>query len=151
NSGGPAMPYAPVFLPPLSAPSPAVLAAERAIRDAEGAFHVGGAYYADPADADRQRRELGERQVRDQERRARWRERCQARASDVFPAPPAKVTTWLTCRERVRVDAAVGSRIQAIHRDRLSDLRYDLATGCAEAALISAALASAANVSAIAA
>ena len=59
------MPYAPIYLPPASPPSPAVLAAEHAIREAEGPHHVAGVYYADAATADRARRAEAERLARD--------------------------------------------------------------------------------------
>ena len=64
--------YAPIYLPKAPAPSPEVLAAERAILDVEGPRHVAGRYYADEACAAIERRLLAERMVRDAERRANW-------------------------------------------------------------------------------
>jgi hypothetical protein len=53
--------YAPVFLPPAPATSPAVRAFERAVLAAEGRHHVAGRYFASGADADRFRRLEAER------------------------------------------------------------------------------------------
>lgn len=53
--------YAPVFLPPAPAPSPAVRAFERAVLAAEGPHHVAGRYFARSDDADRMRRIEAER------------------------------------------------------------------------------------------
>ena len=53
-------------------PLPDVAAVERRIVAEEGPFHVGGRYFADPRDADRQRRLAAEQEVRDTERRAQW-------------------------------------------------------------------------------
>ena len=64
--------YAPIFLPKAPAPSPAVLAAERAILDIEGPHHVAGRYYASASDAAIWRRLAAERAVRDAERRTNW-------------------------------------------------------------------------------
>src|SRR4051812_40401517 len=62
--------YAPIFFPPAPKPSPAVLAAERAILDAEGPCHVEGRYIRDPMLCERQRRLVAECRVRDAERAA---------------------------------------------------------------------------------
>lgn len=47
-------------------------AIERRIVAEEGPFHVGGRYYANAFDAERQRRAAAERDVRETERRAQW-------------------------------------------------------------------------------
>lgn len=75
------MMYAPVYFPPAPAPSPDVLAAERAILDAEGPYHVDGRYYANEADADLQRRWAAERRVSDAARRADASRRATGRAA----------------------------------------------------------------------
>ena len=54
------------------APLPDVAAVERRIVAEEGPFHVSGRYFADPRDADCQRRLAAEQEVRDTERRAQW-------------------------------------------------------------------------------
>lgn len=47
-------------------------AIERRIVAEEGPFHVGGQYYSNASDAERQRRAAAEREVRETERRAQW-------------------------------------------------------------------------------
>lgn len=132
--------YAPIFFPPVPPPSPDVLAAERAILEAEGAFHVDGRYYANTADADLQRRWAAECRVREVARRTTWRERCRERRPVLMPASDPTLSTWLTESERLRVDAARAIPAATVHRNSLRAVRDDLATGRAHAALVSAAL-----------
>lgn len=61
------------------------------------------------------------------------------------------VGTWLTPRERVRVDAATAAQFSLRHRDTLHALRGDLATGVIGGALLSATLIRAADVAPISA
>jgi AraC-like DNA-binding protein len=132
--------YAPIFLPPAPAPSPDVLAVDRAILEREGPFYVEGCYYANQSDASTQRRRAAERQVRESTRRAEWRDRWQLHAARFAPTTDANVSTWLTRRERQRVDAARDPRLVTVHRDDLRSVRDDLAEGRGDAAVISAAL-----------
>ena len=149
--------YAPVLLPQAEPPSTAVLAAERAILAAEGPYHVDGTYYARSTDADRQRRLGAERVVREEARRREWaRQGSDAgRGTDenhLRAAPSARgtvpsvevprVTTWLTPRERERLDTAAvacGGCLVPAPRDTLSAVRDDLAAGDPDAALVSVA------------
>ena len=128
--------YAPIYHPPVAPPSPEVLAYEREILAAEGPYRVEERYYANPADADRERRWVAERMVREAQRRAEYAKR----PASVSPVARPRVTTWLTPRERQRVEAAAGEHFASIHRTTLDSVRADLALGDAEAALISAAL-----------
>lgn len=143
--------YAPIFFPPAPPPSPEGLAAERAILEAKGAFHVGGRYYASTADADLQRRWVAECRVREVARRTTWRERCRERRPVLMPASDPTLSTWLTESERRRVDAARAIPAATLHRDSLRTVRDDLAIGRAHAALISAALVRPVEVPALAA
>ena len=101
---------APIFLPAAPNPSPDVLAAERAILDAEGPYQVDGRSYARSSDADQQRRLAAERRVREAARReARAEHAMRGDGAIACPAiPPVRpvVATWLTPRERARVDVA---------------------------------------------
>jgi AraC-like DNA-binding protein len=56
------------------------------------------------------------------------------------PHDTLRVTTWLTARERQQVDAANCGCLRFLHHDTVTALGPDLASGRAEAALISAAL-----------
>ena len=95
----------------------AVLAYERHILATEGPHHVGGAYYASESDAEQRRRWTAERMVRESLRRA---------AVDAAAvASRARVGTWLTSRERARVDVAAGDQLDLTHRDTPHALRGD--------------------------
>ena len=110
----------------------AVLAYERHILATEGPHHVGGAYYASESDAEQRRRWTAERMVRESLRRA---------AIDAAAvAGRARIGTWLTPRERARVDVAAGDQLDLTHRETLHALRADLTTGRIHAALVSAAV-----------
>jgi len=122
----------------------AVALYEREILAAEGPYHVGGVYYANHCDAGRQRRWTAERMVREVSRREAWTAR-NGRPAGTLP----RVTTWLTPRERQRVDAAAGEHLASIHRDTLAGVRADLALGQADAALVSAVLLSPCDVPAL--
>lgn len=111
----------------------AVLAYERHILATEGPCHVGGAYYANEYDAERQRRLIAERMVRESLRREAI-DRAAAVAGRV------RVGTWLAPRERARVDVAAGGQLDLTHRETPHALRGDLTTGRIDAALVSAAL-----------
>lgn len=111
----------------------AVLAYERHILVTEGPCHVGGAYYANEYDAERQRRLVAERMVRESLRREGI-----DRAAAV--AGRARVGTWLAPRERARVDVAAGGQLDLTHRETLHALRGDLTTGCIDAVLVSVAV-----------
>jgi AraC-like DNA-binding protein len=110
-----------------------VAAVERRILAAEGPHHVGGIYYANADDADRQRRWAAERAVREEARRDEWARRSAA-------APPVRVATWLLPAERDRVSAACGAHLALTHCDELPKVRAALAAGRADAALVSVAL-----------
>jgi AraC-like DNA-binding protein len=157
--------YAPVLLPQAEPPSAAVLAAERAILATEGPYHVEGRYLASASDADRQRRLVAERVVRDEARRQAWAEHTDGNANrDHQRAAPAarppiprvavpRVTTWLTVRERERLDTAAvacGGCLMPAHRDTLAAVRDDLAAGETDAALVSVARLTPADVPALA-
>ena len=94
--------YAPIYLPQPEPKSPAVAAAERAIIEAEGAFHVGGRYFANDGDARQERRRLAERRVREGQRRANYAE-CLRGTCD--GTPRFRLSTWTTERERQQIDA----------------------------------------------
>lgn len=134
NPGGAV--YAPIYHQPAAQPSPEVLAYEREILAAEGPYHVEGHYYANHFDAERQRRWTAERTVREAQRRADY----VAPNATATPAARPRVSTWLTPRERQRVDAAAGEHFASIHRDTLAGVRADLTLAQADAALVSAAL-----------
>ena len=91
--------FAPIYFPPAAPPSGAVLAAERAILDAEGHSHVAGRYIADPALAATARRQEAERRVAAAERAeqadARWlaAHRCPWCGRPVVPGEPYEVIT----------------------------------------------------------
>ena len=128
--------YAPIYWP---APSPvpaAVLAEEAAIVRAEGHLTVDGRYYAAEADARQARRWVAEWRVREAERRA---EGAGGPVAYGESASSFRLVTWLTPRERQRIDAATVEHVQVIHRDSLASVGCDLARGAADGALISAA------------
>ena len=120
-----------------------VLAHERDILAAEGPYHVEGRYHANPDDADRQRRVVAERAVREAARLAQWvgqgtvEHGADARTNPALP----HVATWLKPRERAQVDAAGSGCVVAEHCESLSALRHSLATQRADAAVVSTALA----------
>ena len=120
----------------------AVALRQQEIIAAEGPYHVDGTYYANAFDADRQRRRAAERMVRETARREAYNGRRAGCSTDALP----RVVTWLTPRERQRVDAAGGAYFSTMHRDTLAGVRADLTAGSAEAALVSAALITAADV-----
>ena len=91
--------YAPIYLPQPEPKSPAVAAAERAIIEAEGSFHVAGRYFANDGDARQERRRLAERRVREAQRRASYAE-CLRGTCD--GTPRFRLSTWTTERERQR-------------------------------------------------
>lgn len=66
-------------------------------------------------------------------------------------ASDPSVTTWLTIRERSRIDAVRDGRGETVHRDTLRAVRGDFAEGRADAALVSAALVQPAEVGGLAA
>lgn len=143
--------YAPALLPDAESPSAAVLAVERALLANEGPHHVEGRYYASAFDADRQRRQTAERTVREAERRADYQAR--ERAVSALRVPTPRVVTWLTARERMRLDAAAtvcAACLVAIHRDTLRDVRRDLAGGDVDALLVSVGRITRADASALA-
>lgn len=121
----------------------AVLAYERHILATEGPCHVGGAYYANESDADQQRRWTAERMVRESVRRTAFDAAAVSRH--------ARVGTWLTPRERARVDVAAGNQLDLIHRETSHALRGDLTTGRIDAALVSVAVVRPSDVPALAA
>jgi AraC-like DNA-binding protein len=139
--------YATVLLPPAARPSAAVLAAEAAILSAEGPFHVEGRYYANPGDADRQRRWAAERMVREAARQAAhasgsaaaddWRSRWRrAAAPATCPALP-RVVTWLSPRDRDRMALALEGHAALSPRDTLDAVCSDLIADAADAVLLS--------------
>ena len=125
--------YAPVFLPATPKTSPEVLAAERGIIEAEGPYHVDGLYYARESDAATQRRRTAQRIVSEAARRLAY-------AVDASPVVSPAVTTWLTPRERIQVDAAKPDAVRTRHRCDVRGLRDDIETGEAAAAVVSTAL-----------
>lgn len=120
-----------------------VLAHERDILAAEGPYHVEGRYYANPDDADRQRRLVAERAVREAARVEQWvGQGTVEHGATASPEPAlARVATWLKPRERAQVDAAGSGCVLAEHCDSLSALRHSLATQRSDAAVVSTALA----------
>ena len=114
----------------------AVYAYERHILATEGPYHVEGRYYANASDAEHQRRWAAERMVSEAARREAYASREAAGAQSIRPS----VGTWLTPRERMRVDAATAAQLRLTHRDTLHALRGDLTTGLIGAAVVSAAL-----------
>lgn len=106
---------------------------ERHIQAIEGPYHVEGRYYANAYDAERQRHFAAVRMVSENLRRE-----AIDRASTTTDR--ARVGTWLTLRERARVDVATGDQLAVTHRDTLNGLRVDLTTGRIAGALVSAAL-----------
>ena len=137
--------YAPIYHPPVAPPSPEVLAYEREIIAAEGPYHVEGSYYANHFDAERQRRWTAERMVREAQRRAEYVARNAAATAVARP----RVATWLSPRERQRVDAASGEHFASTHHYTLAGVRADLTLGQADAALVSAAVVSPSDVPAL--
>jgi AraC-like DNA-binding protein len=121
----------------------AVLANERHILATEGPYHVHGAYYANEYDADRRRRWAAERIVREARRR-------QARERTAPVAPRPRIGTWLTPRERSRVELVVSGQVELIHRDVLHAIHADLISGRIDATLVSAAVIRAPDVSILA-
>lgn len=111
----------------------AVLAYERHILATEGPYHVDGAYYANGYDADRRRRWAAERTVSETRRR-------DARERTTLDAPRPHIGTWMTLRERSRVELVAGSHVELTHRDALQAIHTDLANGHIDATLVSAAL-----------
>ena len=128
--------YAPIYLPTSPAPASAVLAAERAIMDAEGPFHVGGRYLANDADARVERRRLAGRRVREAERRNAYGN-CARGTCDA--APRFRLATLVTARERQQVDAGTVECVRTVHRDTLAEVANDLKRGDVDGAVISAA------------
>jgi AraC-like DNA-binding protein len=120
-----------------------VLAHERDILAAEGPYHVEGRYYANPDDADRQRRLVAERMLREAARL----ERCVGQGTAEHGARAStdptltRVATWLKPRERAQVNDAGSGYVVAEHCDSLSALRRSLATQRSDAAVVSTALA----------
>jgi AraC-like DNA-binding protein len=127
--------YAPVLLPQTPAPSPEVLATEQRLRDAEGAYHVEGHYFANLSDAERARRIVAERLVREASRREQWTAQCTARQ----PLARPRAATWLPSRERQQVAAAGGDALTLIHCDTLAAVANECVTGRADAVLVSVA------------
>jgi AraC-like DNA-binding protein len=140
--------YAPVFLPQAGRPSAEVLAAEAAILASEGPFHVEGRYYANPGDADRQRRWAAERIVRETARRASyvpdenaagdWRSRWRRAAAQTAAPGLPRVVTWLPARDRDRLTLALDGHAALVHHDSLDALRVELIDDTADAVLLSA-------------
>ena len=60
-----------------------------------------------------------------------------------------RVGTWLTPRERSRVDAAMAGRLELIHRETVTSLCADLTAGLIDATLLSAALVRPADVASV--
>jgi AraC-like DNA-binding protein len=125
----------------------AVLAYEQHILSTEGPYHVGGRYYADAWDADRQRRWAAERMVRETARREPHASRDAAAVQVNRPS----VGTWLTARERTKVDVATAAQLRLTHRDTPHALRGDLTTGHVDAAVVSVTLIRTADVPLLAA
>lgn len=127
--------YAPIYLP-LATRTPAIAAAERAIIEAEGTFHVGGRYFANENDAREERRRVAEREVRQAERRTSYagclRGKCDGSAR-------FRLSTWATERERQQIDTGAVECVRTVHRDTLAEVAADFANGTADGALISAA------------
>jgi len=111
----------------------AVSAYERHILATEGPYHVRRAYYANEYDADRRRRWEAERIVSETTRRE-----ARERTTPVAPSP--RIGTWVTPRERSRVELAVGGRVELTHHDALHAIHTDLTNGRIDATLVSAAL-----------
>jgi AraC-like DNA-binding protein len=111
----------------------AALEYERHIIETEGHYHVEGRYFANNYDAQCQRRWTAERMVREGHR-----QEAVARYEGGTTRP--RLSTWLTERERGRVDAATSAQFALTHRDTLHAVRGDLMTGRVDAALVSASL-----------
>lgn len=127
--------YAPVLLPQAPAPSPEVLATEQRLRDVEGGYHVEGQYFADLGDAERARRIVAERLVREASRREQWAAQCSGKQQ----APRPRAATWLAARERQQVAAAGGDALALIHCETLAAVANECVTGRADAVLLSVA------------
>ena len=110
-----------------------VFAYERHILETEGTYHVGGVYYANEYDGDRRRRFAAERIVRETRRQ-------EAQASRTSVAARPRIGTWLTPRERSRVELAAGGQVELTHRDALHAIHTDLTNSRIDATLVSAAL-----------
>jgi len=129
--------YAPIYLPQPTPRTPAIAAAERAIIEAEGAFHVGGRYFANDGDARQERRRLAERRVREDERREKYGECLRATCDGTARF---RLSTWATERERQQIDAGAVECVRTTHCNTLSEVVADFTNGRADGALISAAL-----------
>ena len=114
----------------------AVTAYERHILATEGPRTVAGSFYTRESDANQYRRWHAERMVREARREAVHH----AAAASLAAAPRRSVGTWLTMRERERVDAATTAHATLTHRETLDALQADLITGRVDALLLSAAL-----------
>lgn len=121
----------------------AVSAYERHILEMEGPYHVGGVYYASEYDGDRRRRVAAESIVRETRRQ-------KAQASRTSVAARPRIGTWLTPRERSRVELAAGGQVELTHRDALRAIHTDLVTGQIDATLVSAAVIRISDVSTLA-
>lgn len=128
--------YAPVFWPPQSPISPEVRAEEEAIVRAQGYLTVEGRYFACDSDAQQQRRLVAERHVREATRRP---DDLNGAHCTELSATPFLVTTWITPRERQRVDSGAIEQVKLVHRESLADAGCDLARGAADGMLLSAA------------
>jgi len=129
--------YAPIYLPQPTPRTPAIAAAERAIIEAEGAFHVGGRYFANDGDAREERRRLAERRVREGERREKYGECLRGTCGGT---PRFRLSTWATERERQQIDAGAVECVRTMHRSTLSEVVADFTNGTADGAVVSAAL-----------
>ena len=65
------------------------------------------------------------------------------------PSGRLRVGTWLTPRERSRVDAAIAGQLDLIHRQTVTSLCADLTAGLIDATLLSAALVRPADVASV--
>ena len=65
------------------------------------------------------------------------------------PSGRLRVGTWLTSRERSRVDAAIVGQLDLIHRQTVTSLCADLTAGLIDATLLSAALVRPADVASV--
>lgn len=117
----------------LNADHAAVTAYERHIIATEGPRTVAGTYYPREIDADERRHWLAERMVREARREHALQHTTAADAR-------LRVGTWLTPRERARVDLGLLGHVDLAHRETLHAIRGDLITGRIDAALVSAAL-----------
>lgn len=114
----------------------AVAAYQRHIIATEGPRTVAGTFYARESDATRYRLWAAERMVREAHREAAHHA---ASAAAARTPDRRSVGTWLTQRERDRVNAATAAYTVLTHRETLDALRADLITGRIDALLLSAA------------